>query len=97
MWRNSPRSENYSANGFALPKVVLIPGSGMSQLVGRKTYDLAGNERGVWAQPATDRVFLETLRQYLPTGTISELPYHINDTAFADACVVEMLEMMATR
>jgi uncharacterized protein (UPF0261 family) len=76
---------------------VLIPGGGMSQLVGRKTYDLAGNERGAWAQPATDRVFLETLRRYLPTGTIRELPHHINDTAFADACVAEMIEMMAAR
>jgi uncharacterized protein (UPF0261 family) len=79
------------------PVRVLIPGGGMSQLVGRKTYDLAGNERGAWAQPATDRVFLETLRRYLPTGTIRELPHHINDTAFADACVAEMIEMMAAR
>jgi uncharacterized protein (UPF0261 family) len=75
------------------PVRVLIPGGGMSQLVGRKTYDLAGNERGTWAQPATDRVFLETLKRYLPTGTIRELPHHINDPAFADACVAEMIEM----
>jgi uncharacterized protein (UPF0261 family) len=47
--------------------------------------------------PATDRVFLETLRRYLPAGTIRELPHHINDTAFADACVAEMIEMMAAR
>jgi hypothetical protein len=33
----------------------------MSQLVSRKTYDLAGNERGAWAQPATDRVFVSSL------------------------------------
>jgi len=25
------------------------------------------------------------------------LPHHINDTAFADACVAEMIEMMAAR
>jgi uncharacterized protein (UPF0261 family) len=79
------------------PVRVLIPGGGMSQLVGRKTYDLAGNERGVWAQPETDRVFVETLRRYLPTNTIRELPYHINDAAFTDACVAEMIEMVATR
>ena len=79
------------------PVRVLIPGGGMSQLVGRKTYDLAGNERGAWAQPETDRVFVETLRRCLPTGTITELPHHINDTAFADACVTEMIAMMAAR
>jgi uncharacterized protein (UPF0261 family) len=83
-----------AANG---PVRVLIPGGGMSQLVSRKTYDLAGNERGAWSQPATDRVFVETLRRHLPAGTIRELPHHINDTAFADACVVEMIEMMAAR
>ncbi len=79
------------------PVSVLIPGGGMSQLVGRKTYDLAGNERGAWAQPETDRVFVETLKRYLPAGTIRELPHHINDAAFADACMAEMIEMLPAR
>ncbi|HET7910874.1 MAG TPA: Tm-1-like ATP-binding domain-containing protein [Pseudolabrys sp.] len=78
------------------PVSVLIPGGGMSQLVGRETYDIAGNERGAWAQPETDRVFCETLKRYLPTGIIKELPYHINDAGFADACAEEMIRMMRT-
>ena len=79
------------------PVSVLIPSGGMSQLVGRKTYDLAGNERGAWAQPETDRVFADTLRRYLPAGAIRELPCHINDDAFADACAAEMIGMMRSR
>ncbi|HET7804401.1 MAG TPA: Tm-1-like ATP-binding domain-containing protein [Pseudolabrys sp.] len=79
------------------PVSVLIPGGGMSQLIGRKTYDLAGNERGAWAQPEADRVFAATLKRHLPTGAIKELPYHINDVDFADACAAEMVGMMRAR
>jgi uncharacterized protein (UPF0261 family) len=73
------------------PVRVLIPIRGMSQMVGRKTFDSAGNERGTWAQPDTDRVFVDMLERYLPGGAIRELPHHINDAAFADACVDEMI------
>lgn len=73
------------------PVRVLIPTRGMSQLVGRKTYNIAGHECGSWTQPETDRVFVETLRRHLPDNAISELPHHINDAAFADACVDELL------
>lgn len=69
------------------PVCVLIPTQGMSQLVGRKTYDIAGREYGSWDQPETDRIFVETLSHHLPGGAIKELPHHINDAAFADACV----------
>jgi uncharacterized protein (UPF0261 family) len=79
------------------PVSVLIPSGGMSQLVGRKTFDLAGNECGTWAQPETDRVFGETLKRYLPANAIKELPYHINDAGFADACATEMIGMMRSR
>jgi len=79
------------------PVSVLIPGGGMSQLVGRKTFDLAGNECGAWAQPETDRVFGETLKRYLPANAIKELPYHINDSGFADTCAAEIIGMMRTR
>lgn len=79
------------------PISVLIPGGGMSALVGRKTYDLAGNERGAWAQPEVDRVFVETLKRYLPSRAIKELPYHINDAAFAEACLTEMLALLPAR
>ena len=67
---------------------------GWSQLGGRKTYDLSGKELGSWAQPETDRVFLDTLRQHLSGDRISELPHHINDREFADACVDALIEMM---
>jgi uncharacterized protein (UPF0261 family) len=79
------------------PVSVLIPGGGMSALVGRKTSDLAGNELGPWAQPEIDRVFVETLKRYLPTSVIKEFPHHINDMPFADVCVTEMIEMMPAR
>lgn len=70
---------------------VLIPTRGMSQLVGRKTFDHAGNERGLWDQPQTDRVFVDTLKRHLPAEAVVELPLHINDLAFADACADAMI------
>ena len=79
------------------PLSVLIPGGGMSQLVGRKTYDIAGNERGAWTQPEIDKVFGETLKRYLPAGSIKELPYHINDAGFADACAAFLGRHIASR
>lgn len=82
-----------AANG---PLRVLIPSRGMSQNVGRKTYDIDGREVGTWAQPDTDRVFLTTLRQYLPDDLILDLPFHINDAAFADACVDELIGFLTS-
>jgi hypothetical protein len=37
------------------------------------------------------------LRRHFPGGAIGELPHHINDTAFADACVDALLGMLAAR
>jgi len=73
------------------PVQVLIPLRGMSQLAGRKTHDLSGNVRGEWSQPETDAVFAATLRRHLPPDAIRELPFDINDTAFADACADMMI------
>lgn len=73
------------------PVRVLIPTRGMSQLVGRKTFDIAGRERGSWDQPETDVVFVNVLKQHLAAGAIAELPHHINDAAFADACADAMI------
>jgi uncharacterized protein (UPF0261 family) len=39
-------------------------------------------------------VFVDTLRWHLGGGAIKELPYHINDGAFADACVEELAEVL---
>ena len=76
------------------PLRVLIPTGGWSQLVGRKTYDLAGKEIGTWSQPETDRVFVDTLGRHIPAGALAELPYHINDQAFADACVDNLIMLL---
>jgi uncharacterized protein (UPF0261 family) len=79
------------------PLCVLIPTGGWSQLVGRKTYDLAGKEIGNWSQPKTDRVFIDTLRRYLSADALAELPHHINDQAFADACVDNLITLLGGR
>lgn len=75
------------------PLRVLIPTGGWSQMVGRKTYDIAGMEIGMWSQPMTDRIFVETLQQYISSEIITELPYHINDLSFADACVDTLIAL----
>jgi uncharacterized protein (UPF0261 family) len=76
------------------PVRVLIPRDGWSALTGRKTHDLAGREIGAWAQPQADRVFVDALRRHLPGGAIKELPHHINEAAFADACVDELISLL---
>lgn len=79
------------------PLRVLIPTGGWSQLVGSKTYDLAGKEIGIWSQPETDRVFVDTLRRHLPADALAELPHHINEQAFADACVDNLITLLRGR
>lgn len=69
------------------PVRVLIPQEGFSEHTKRRTYDLAGNDMGPWKQPDTDRVFARSLKARLKIGTVEELPLHINDRAFADACL----------
>ena len=77
------------------PVSVLIPQHGWSALdLARDAHDLAGNVPGPWARPDVDRVFVETLRRHWPGGAIAVLPRHINDGAFADACVDAMMGMM---
>jgi uncharacterized protein (UPF0261 family) len=71
------------------PVTVLIPSHGMSALMARRMTDIDGNDAGPWAQPDTDRVFVETLRRHF-AGAIRELPLHINDAAFAEACVAAL-------
>lgn len=76
------------------PVRVLIPLRGFSQMTGRRTFDIAGNDTGVWAHPETDAAFVESLRRCLPPESIAELPHHINDAAFADACVDQLMRFM---
>ena len=75
------------------PVTVLIPTNGWSALVSRNTRDLSGEVTGRWQRPETDRVFVETLRRHF-SGVIRELPFHINDMNFADACIDELTALL---
>ncbi len=83
-------------NAASGPVRVLIPLEGYSEHTKRKTYDLAENELGSWKQPETDRMFSQSLNENLNTGTVEEFPCHINDAAFADACVAAFLEIIGS-
>lgn len=76
------------------PFVVLIPTRGFSEHTKRMTQDVRGRERGPWKQPTVDAAFTRSLRRHLEKGAIEELDLHVNDPAFADACVDAFLDMM---
>lgn len=76
------------------PFVVMIPTGGFSEHTKRMTHDLKGREIGPWKQPAVDAVFAQSLRRHLNKGRIEEMDLHINDPAFADACIGTFLELM---
>jgi uncharacterized protein (UPF0261 family) len=73
-----------AANG---PVRILIPLEGFSEHTKRRARDLAGNDRGPWKDPEGYRTFIDALRSRLKSAVVEELPLHINDEAFADACV----------
>ena len=77
------------------PVMVMIPNQGFSQFVDRETSNIDGEIVGSWRKPETDRKFAETLKAKLTAGAVKERDHHINDQAFADACVDEFLEMMS--
>jgi uncharacterized protein (UPF0261 family) len=79
------------------PVSVLIPSKGWSALSARQAHDLSGRQTGPWAQPDADRVFVATLRRHFRDGAIKELPHHINDPAFADACVAELAGLLTQK
>jgi uncharacterized protein (UPF0261 family) len=58
------------------------------------THDLKGREIGPWDQPTIDAAFTRSLRRHLKIGRIEELDMHINEPAFADACIMAFLEMV---
>ena len=76
------------------PVVVMIPTLGYSEHTKRMTHGLDGREIGPWKQPEIDAVFVATLRAHLADAKLVELDVHINDAAFADACVEEFLAMV---
>ncbi len=75
------------------PVRVLIPLEGFSEHSKRRAQDLAGNDNGPWRRPDEYRVFTQALRTHLDSALIQELPLHINDTEFADACVDAFAEI----
>jgi uncharacterized protein (UPF0261 family) len=75
------------------PVRVLVPMEGFSEHTKRRTHDLHGNDMGPWKQPDDYRIFVGMLRSHLETARVNELELHINDLAFADACVDAFLEI----
>jgi len=73
------------------PFVVLVPTLGFSEHTKRMTHDIEGKETGPWKQPSVDAVFTKSLRKHLNKGKVEELNLHINEPAFADACVEAFL------
>lgn len=70
------------------PVRVLIPFEGFSEHTKLRAQDLAGNDRGPWRRPEEYRAFTDALKDNLDHGVhVEELPLHINDARFADACV----------
>jgi uncharacterized protein (UPF0261 family) len=75
------------------PVRVLVPLEGFSEHTKRRAHDLQGNDMGPWRRPGDYQVFVDTLKSHLNSVRVEELPLHVNDTAFADACVGAFLEI----
>lgn len=75
------------------PVRVLIPLEGFSEHTKRRAHDLAGNDKGPWKRPEDYRVFVDALKPRLKAARIDEMALHINDSAFADACVNAFVEI----
>ncbi len=69
------------------PVHILIPLEGFSEHTKRRARDLNGNDKGPWKNSDDYRIFVNSLKSHLKSVQIEELPLHINDSAFADACV----------
>jgi uncharacterized protein (UPF0261 family) len=75
------------------PVRVLIPLEGFSEHTKRRAHDLQGNDKGPWKRTEDYRLFVDTLKSQLNAAPVGELPLHINDIAFADACVDAFAEI----
>ncbi|HSV23121.1 MAG TPA: Tm-1-like ATP-binding domain-containing protein [Xanthobacteraceae bacterium] len=75
------------------PVRVLVPLEGFSEHTKRRAHDLQGNDMGPWKHPEDYRIFVETLRSHLRSVRVDELALHVNDAAFADACVDAFVEI----
>jgi uncharacterized protein (UPF0261 family) len=79
------------------PVRVLIPIQGFSEHTKGRAEDLLGNDRGPWVEASAYRTFADELKAHLTRGEVVELPQHINDTAFASACVNAFMEIAVNR
>jgi len=79
------------------PVRVLIPLEGFSEHTKRRAHDLQGNDRGPWKRPEDYGLFVDTLKSQLNAAPVEELPLHINDIAFADACIDAFVEICKKR
>jgi len=75
------------------PVRVLIPLAGFSEHTKRRAHDLQGNDTGPWHRPEEYRVFVDILRANLKAARVDELALHVNQMAFADACVDAFVEL----
>ena len=75
------------------PVRTLIPLEGFSEHSKRRACNLGGDDKGPWKRSDDYRVFVDSLKSNLKSGSIEELPLHINDNAFADACVDAFLKI----
>jgi uncharacterized protein (UPF0261 family) len=75
------------------PVRILIPLEGFSEHSKRRACNLNGDDKGSWKRSDDYRVFVDSLKSNLKSGRIEELPLHINDNAFADACVDTFLKI----
>ena len=69
------------------PVRVLVPLGGFSEHTKRRAHDLAGNDTGPWKRPEEYQLFMDSLKKHLKAAPVEESALHVNDTAFADACV----------
>jgi uncharacterized protein (UPF0261 family) len=75
------------------PLRVLVPLEGFSEHTKRRAHDLEGNDRGLWKRPEDYRIFANSLKKQVKAARIDELMLHVNDIAFADACVDAFVEI----
>jgi uncharacterized protein (UPF0261 family) len=75
---------------------ILIPLEGFSEHTKRRARDLNGNDKGPWKNSDDYRIFVDSLKSHLKSVQVEELPLHINDSAFADACVDAFAKIATT-
>jgi uncharacterized protein (UPF0261 family) len=78
------------------PVRVLIPLEGFSEHTKRRAQDLDGHDRGPWRRSGEYQAFTSALKADLAGVAVEELPLHINEPAFADACVDAFVEIART-